>query len=79
MELDFDSDVEVFFISLLSFTSLLSSKLLGWLLLIWWLQDICINRGPKLFQKGKHVNPIYDQHMANLYHYSLRVSQDFPF
>uniref|UniRef100_F6HUX5 Morc S5 domain-containing protein n=1 Tax=Vitis vinifera TaxID=29760 RepID=F6HUX5_VITVI len=36
-------------------------------------EDICINRGPKLFQKGKHVNPIYDQHMANLYHYSLRI------
>ncbi|KAJ9683403.1 hypothetical protein PVL29_019125 [Vitis rotundifolia] len=36
-------------------------------------EDIRINRGPKLFQRGKHVNPIYDQHMANLYHYSLRI------
>ncbi|KAK7822206.1 protein microrchidia 6 [Quercus suber] len=36
-------------------------------------EDIRINGDPKLFQAGDHVKPICDQHIANLYRYSLRA------
>uniref|UniRef100_A0A2N9FU04 Morc S5 domain-containing protein n=1 Tax=Fagus sylvatica TaxID=28930 RepID=A0A2N9FU04_FAGSY len=37
------------------------------------IEDIRINGDPKLFQAGDHVKPICDQHIANLYLYSLRA------
>nr|POF00035.1 protein microrchidia 6 [Quercus suber] len=36
-------------------------------------KDIRINGDPKLFQAGDHIKPICDQHIANLYRYSLRA------
>uniref|UniRef100_A0A5B6Z0S5 Morc S5 domain-containing protein n=1 Tax=Davidia involucrata TaxID=16924 RepID=A0A5B6Z0S5_DAVIN len=36
-------------------------------------EDIRINADPKLIQTGHHPKPVCDQHIANLYHYSLRV------
>ncbi|KAJ9135345.1 hypothetical protein P3X46_032539 [Hevea brasiliensis] len=54
MELDFDSNIENYFIPLLSFS------------------DIRISGDPKLFQVGDLPKPIFQQHIANVYHYSLR-------
>ncbi|XP_030953878.1 protein MICRORCHIDIA 6-like isoform X2 [Quercus lobata] len=36
-------------------------------------EDIRINGDPKLFQAGDHGKPICDQHIANLYRYSLHA------
>ncbi|PSS35237.1 Protein MICRORCHIDIA like [Actinidia chinensis var. chinensis] len=36
-------------------------------------EDIRVNADPKLLQTGCHPNPVSDQHIANLYRYSLRV------
>ncbi|KAF5958680.1 hypothetical protein HYC85_005905 [Camellia sinensis] len=70
MELDFDLDAEVPFILLLlllsvgSFNLLVSNTML---------QDIRVIADPKLLQTGCRPNQVSDQHIANLYHYSLRV------
>ncbi|KAA8530215.1 hypothetical protein F0562_004924 [Nyssa sinensis] len=36
-------------------------------------EDIRINADPKLIRTGHHPKPVFDKHIANLYHYSLRV------
>lgn len=37
-------------------------------------EDIRVIADPKLLQTGCRPNQVSDQHIANLYHYSLRVN-----
>lgn len=75
MELDFDSDpeVKVIFMSfvLLEFCFGIIFYLL--ILVLWWLQDICVSGDAKT--KAKGINrTIKEQHIANRLRHSLRVS-----
>lgn len=76
MELDFDSDIEVYFNPLL-FIFFLVIFGAGYVYSLQYMQDIRISGDVKLF--GEHSKPIFQQHIANVYNYSLRVSTKSAF
>ena len=76
MELDFESDpeVDISFAFFVGTPTSLASLLMRGRPLSWWLQDIRVSGETKKIDTRPALKTINEQHIANQFHYSLRVS-----
>lgn len=79
MELDFESDEEVSDVCLVAYCWI--SNFLLWVafkvvFLIFWSQDIMISGAPKMLETNSVQKMVNQQHIANRFRYSLRVSSN---